>query len=242
MRKYVWLRIGFVILNLLVVRAARAESKAHSSRSYVSRSAASYLQRGNESFSRGELDRAIADYNLALRFNPEFGLAYYNRGVTLAVKGDLDAAFADYSRAIELDARNGDAYTQRGVIQYRKGDLDRAIADYTRAAEISPSRAEIYFNSGLAHEADRDSDRALADYDKAIQLNRKFADAYYSRGRLSRRHGRIFRCDQRLRQSHPAQSTPHTSPLQSRSRTAAHRCQCFYCRLHTCDHDRPRIR
>ena len=42
--------------------------------------AASYVDRGNSSFAKGEMDRAIVDFNLALEFNPRYADAFYNRG------------------------------------------------------------------------------------------------------------------------------------------------------------------
>jgi hypothetical protein len=43
-------------------------------------SAASYVKRGNSWFAKGDLDRAIADYDIAIAFEPDDGTVYYNRG------------------------------------------------------------------------------------------------------------------------------------------------------------------
>ena len=48
-------------------------------------SALHYLARGDEWLECGELDRAIADYNAAIRLDPDFGNAYVNRHITGAV-------------------------------------------------------------------------------------------------------------------------------------------------------------
>src|SRR5262245_49990278 len=50
-------------------------------------SAMSYLERGNEWQSKGELDRAIADFNLALTFDPDFAGAHLSRGLAYQAKG-----------------------------------------------------------------------------------------------------------------------------------------------------------
>ena len=46
---------------------------------------------------KGEHDKAIADYNQAIRLDPKYTLAYYNRGVVYAIKGEYDKAIADYA-------------------------------------------------------------------------------------------------------------------------------------------------
>ena len=55
-------------------------------------SAASYLQRGGEYFSQGDLDRAIADYNIAITFDPNYAKAYNNRGLARWTKGEVNGA------------------------------------------------------------------------------------------------------------------------------------------------------
>src|SRR5215468_11850684 len=78
-------------------------------------SAASYLERGNQWLEKGEWDRAIADYDLAIAFESR-ATAYHNRGIARQQKGDSAAALSDYTRAIELNPRYADAYLNRGII------------------------------------------------------------------------------------------------------------------------------
>src|SRR5215510_9331661 len=87
-------------------------ARAQSSRTA---SAASYLERGNERLARGEWDRAIADYDLAIAFDARGVVAFYNRGLARHRKGDLLGALSDYDHAIELNPRYTDAYLNRGV-------------------------------------------------------------------------------------------------------------------------------
>ena len=49
---------------------------------------ASYLDRGNSWFAKGEMDRAIADFNLAIEFDPNSANAYYNRGLVRHFRGE----------------------------------------------------------------------------------------------------------------------------------------------------------
>ena len=54
---------------------------------------------------KGDYDRAIADYDEAIRLDPRYAVAYYNRGVAYCDKGDYDRAIADYNEAIRLDPK-----------------------------------------------------------------------------------------------------------------------------------------
>src|SRR5215510_9047323 len=70
-----------------------------------------YRNRGNAWRSKGDNERAIADYDQAIRLDPKNAVAYYNRGNAWWGKGDLDRAIADYDQAIGLDPKDTAAYT-----------------------------------------------------------------------------------------------------------------------------------
>src|SRR5215510_14822411 len=61
-------------------------------------SAASYINRDNDWLTKGELDLAIADFNIAIVFEPRSAIAFFNLGRIWEPKGDLDRSLADYSR------------------------------------------------------------------------------------------------------------------------------------------------
>jgi tetratricopeptide (TPR) repeat protein len=75
------------------------------------RYAAAYNERGLVWYEKKSLDRAIADFNQALKINPNLVDALINRGNALRRKGDLDHAIADFDEAIRIDP-NADAARQ----------------------------------------------------------------------------------------------------------------------------------
>jgi tetratricopeptide (TPR) repeat protein len=113
-------------------------------------SAASYLERGNEWFAKGEWDRAIADYNLAIAFDARGAVAYHNRGLARHRKGDLAGAISDYNRAVELNPRYADVYLNRGAVHAAQGQYNAAIGDFSKAIEINPRDTRAWNNRGVA--------------------------------------------------------------------------------------------
>jgi tetratricopeptide (TPR) repeat protein len=85
----------------------------------------------------GDYDRAIADYDEAIRLAPRANFLT-NRGDAYNQKRDYDRAIADYDRALRLNPGFYLAYNNRGAAYRRKGDLDRAIADYEQALRVNP--------------------------------------------------------------------------------------------------------
>ena len=53
----------------------------------------------------GQYDRAIANYNTAIRLNPNSTAAFVNRGIAHLQQGRLKSALRDYQTAYDLGYR-----------------------------------------------------------------------------------------------------------------------------------------
>jgi tetratricopeptide (TPR) repeat protein len=126
-----------------------------------------YNNRGTAYLHRGDYDKAISDYNQALRINPGHETTYYlyeNRGTAYLRKGDYERAIADYDQALRIKPSYAMAYHNRGTAYLYKEDLEEAIADFNKALEINPGYAETYFNKALACEKIGHLQEALESY------------------------------------------------------------------------------
>jgi tetratricopeptide (TPR) repeat protein len=88
-----------------------------------------------------DCDRAIADFNEAIRLNPRLEMSYENRGAVYGLKGDHERALADLNSALLLDSQDALAYQDRGVVHYEQKDYDRAIADSSEVIRLDPKLA-----------------------------------------------------------------------------------------------------
>jgi tetratricopeptide (TPR) repeat protein len=132
--------------------------------------AAAYIARGNDSWRKGNWDRARADYDAALAFDPRSAVAYYNRGCARQARGDFQGALEDYNRAIEINPKHAASHSNRGSVYYSLGLPDEALEACNRAVEIDPDSAAAYNNRALARQSKRDLSGAVADFTKAIEL------------------------------------------------------------------------
>ena len=80
----------------------------------------SELNRGNAYHDKGEYDRAIRDYDEAIRLKPDDADAYKNRGVAYNNKGDRAAAARDLERALQLNPAEPQADAMRDYIRQHK--------------------------------------------------------------------------------------------------------------------------
>ena len=104
-----------------------------------SNNATAYFNRGQEYLQNKDYDRAIAEFNQALRLDPNYPLSYSSRGTAYTLKGEYDRAIVDITQAIRLLPNNADVYAMRGMLYNLKKDNERAIADFEAALRIDPN-------------------------------------------------------------------------------------------------------
>lgn len=143
---------------------------------------------------KGELDRAIASYEAAIKLDPKRAAFYADRGRAWAIKGDPDKALADFDQAIKLDPNNTDGYAVgarvlKARLQASRGNPDAAIAEYDEALKLAPKQVALYVSRAGQWNLKGDAERAMADYDEAIKVDPKDATAYTARGDLHRSKG-----------------------------------------------------
>ncbi len=100
------------------------------------RSAEDYFDRGVASFDLGQYERAIQDFDEAIRLNPEFATAYYNRGLAYADLGQYERAIQDWDEAIRFNPEYAAAYNNRGVAYEIIGKQIEAERDFAKAKEL----------------------------------------------------------------------------------------------------------
>src|SRR5438034_263795 len=102
---------------------------------------ARYLyNRGLTYFILLQLDRAIADYDAAIRLEPDLAIAFNNRCVAQAILGRMAQAVSDCDRALQLSPDNAAFLDSRGEAFLRGHDYARAVADYDAAIKLSAAQ------------------------------------------------------------------------------------------------------
>src|SRR6476661_245800 len=91
--------------------------------------ALAYSNRGVEWKAKGDIDKAIADYDKAIELNPEYASALNNRGLAYFNNGQKERAIADYDAAIKLEP-DAVRLNNRGNAYASCAQYDRAIQDF----------------------------------------------------------------------------------------------------------------
>jgi tetratricopeptide (TPR) repeat protein/transcription elongation GreA/GreB family factor len=155
--------------------------------------AVAFLDRGVMYANNGQYDRAIADYDEAIRLDPQNVPALSNRGDSYLNNRQYDRAIADYDEVITLNPKDADAWHNRGLAYARNGQHDCAITDYGTAIRLNPEYADAFYDRGSAHAQMGDYDDAIADYAEAIRLDPKNTECFVSRDLAYRAKGQYDR-------------------------------------------------
>jgi tetratricopeptide (TPR) repeat protein len=142
----------------------------------------SYQMRGNVWREQKDHDRAIDDYNKAIRISPWDAKAHFYRADAWMDKQDAEKALDDLNEAILLDHTQAEAFDARGSVWMQKGRIERALTDYNEAIRLEPEYAIGICDRGSVWLTRKDYDRAIADYNQAIRLDPKLTMAFENRG------------------------------------------------------------
>jgi tetratricopeptide (TPR) repeat protein len=130
----------------------------------------------------GETDRAIDDFDTAIRLYPAYGKTYIYRGLAWAKKRDFNRAADDFADAIRRDPSDAFlALSNLGNVDEEIGEHDRAIENYGRAIELNPGYFPAYYSRAGAYYAKGEYDQAIEDYGRVIGLKPNYGEAFNNR-------------------------------------------------------------
>jgi len=127
--------------------------------------------RGSEYAAKKNYDLAIADFNEAIKLDPNGSSSFVSRGRAYDDKNDYDRAIADFSEAIKLDPNDSYSFFWLGAAYHDKKDYNRAIANFDEAIKLNPNNAAALFVRGLAKQSNGDSAGGTADVAAAKKID-----------------------------------------------------------------------
>ena len=153
--------------------------------------AEAWFDQGNQQAMAGDFVGAIASYDKALQFKPDYHQAWYNRGVALADLGQFEEAIASYDKALQFKSDDHQAWYNRGVALDKLGQFEQAIASYDKALEIKSDYHEAWINRGVVLDKLGKFEQAIASFDKALQIKPDYHNAWSNRGVVLENLGQI---------------------------------------------------
>ena len=107
----------------------------------------------------GQYEEAIADYDQAIRLQPDFASFYFSRGHARVELGQYEEAIADYDQTIRLQPDQAHFYINRSNAKTKLGQHQEAIADLQAALELAREAGDndrIVFIEGKIEELEQE--------------------------------------------------------------------------------------
>ena len=153
--------------------------------------AAELVKQGEDRLASNESDRALADFNGAIKLDPDYAPAYASRARAWAKKHYRDREIADQTEAIRRDPNNASYRVARAESWSAQGMHEQAMADFDAALRMEPNNPSFWVSRGNEWRGDLKFDDAIADYTHALQINPAYAPAYIARGNIWKKR-RVF--------------------------------------------------
>ncbi len=100
--------------------------------------ARAFAHRGRAWSDQGQFDRAIRDFDQAVRLDPDYADAFNGRGVALMGQGEFVRAIDNFDQAIRLDPNYAIAIFNRGLALQNLGRTEEATSAFAAAKEAGP--------------------------------------------------------------------------------------------------------
>ncbi|MCH2234256.1 MAG: tetratricopeptide repeat protein [Crocinitomicaceae bacterium] len=107
---------------------------------------------GLDLMEKGEWEKAIKKFTMALEASPNDVECFSKRGVCYLNLNKHDLSMFDFNKALELEPNYSYRYACRAFLKTRMRDMDGAIKDYEKALELDPDDPILYNNMGLVVE------------------------------------------------------------------------------------------
>ncbi|MFI5018775.1 MAG: tetratricopeptide repeat protein [Dongiales bacterium] len=92
-----------------------------------------YVNRGSAYGESGQPDKAIVDFNEALRLSPNYATALADRGIAYSQQGQSERAMQDLNAALSSSPDLDWVLSSRGCVYAGLGQYQRAVQDYDAA-------------------------------------------------------------------------------------------------------------
>ncbi|MGE5355132.1 MAG: tetratricopeptide repeat protein [Deltaproteobacteria bacterium] len=177
--KYLLLFLSIILTGLTIQRIGVFKNSETLWTDSINKNHKNYFSlnnRGHYYRQKNLIDKALQDYNEALKMKPDYYLSLNNRGKIYFDQGQLENAMQDYNKCLKIAPNYAVALSNRGAAHGAIGQVDYAIKDLNRALELEPNNYDALSNRGFAYYQKGEYAKTISDYKHFLELKPDNAD------------------------------------------------------------------
>lgn len=149
----------------------------------------SRIKAGREFAKDGRRDEALAEFEAAVRLDPNSKMAHLALGSIKARQRRLDEAVKEYREVLRIDPLHFQGHLRLARVYLAKKETEKALEFANGAASIDPKSPEAMLMVGLLMMAQDDLAGAKLQFSKAIQVNPRLVRARLQMSYVMKRLG-----------------------------------------------------
>ena len=153
--------------------------------------ASGYVDRGYRLMGRGELSKAIADFDKAIEMSPRWARPLANKAIALLHQGKKEEAEPLLAKASEFGDTDFVVHQGYGMLHAMRDEPEKAIQSHSRAIALDPDNSFSLMQRATAYENLGRYRDALADVEQALALENSEAYVYQYKARLLAELGEV---------------------------------------------------
>ncbi len=139
---------------------------------------------GNDYKAQNMPDKAMEQFLIAIKLNPDYVEAHYNLGIIYQARNMPDKAMDELKIAINLNPSDAKAHYNLGVFYQTHNMPDKAMEQFLIVIKLKPDYAEAHNNLGILYQARNMPNKVIEQFLIAIKLKPDYAEAHYNLGIL----------------------------------------------------------
>jgi tetratricopeptide (TPR) repeat protein len=163
-----------VLLGLAAVTGRLPSSQASQAKAHYDRATLLAEQ--------GRTGEALAEYQEAIRLEPDFALAHNDLGYEYYAMGQLAQAEDEFEKALQADPKLAVAHANLANVYDDQGRYDEGLAVVEEALHLDPSLAYAHLVSAYLYVSLGRLGEAQASLEKSIELDSSLVDAHLMLG------------------------------------------------------------
>ena len=142
----------------------------------------SYKWRGNYYLDRGELDSALADYEVLIMLHSADAKVYDKVGVIYTLRKDYKKAMETFGKSVDVQGDVYKTYVDRCMAYVMMGDTANALKDYITAFRMNPKAEIVLSDSSFSYVHSGKDLAAITQYSMLLMFSPSNPFYYFYRG------------------------------------------------------------